>query len=313
MGTSLLKTWLGGLGCSLLLGGCSAEVAQPARAPAPAALRWEGSGLRVSLSSMAKSVCVSDQGCSSGPKGAVSIRPLEPKLREAISDALLSAGFQLVTVDAERDMLADVEWHGTDTIALRLQDAHGRLIDEASYQRSLARCRELPDLTWDSCWAANFDAMKAELLRPLRHSEKLRSFAMKARGVTDTTVDAPTGSLRSADSVSTTGSWTRLPERLDDAAITSQLAGHQDELERACFQPAFEARSDRASSSAKVSTKITIQPSGQVDAVTTSGDPPGYLHLASCVAAHIQSWRFPAAKKATTATVPFIFAAESPR
>lgn len=313
MGTSLLKTWMGGVGCWLLLCGCSAEVAQPAHAPAPAAARWEGSGLRVSLSSVAKSVCVSDLGCASGPKGAVSIRPLEPKLREAISDALVSAGFQLVTVDAERDMLADVEWHGTDTIALRLQDAHGRLIDEASYQRSLARCRELPDLTWDSCWAANFDAMKTELLRPLRHSEKLKNFAMKARGLTETDVGSPIGSLGTADSEATTGSGPRQPERLDDATITAQLASHQDELERACFQPAFDARSDRASSSAKVSTKITIQPSGQVDAVTTSGDPPGYLHLASCVAAHVQSWRFPAAKKATTALVPFIFAAESSR
>lgn len=312
MGTSLLKTWMGVFGFSLLLDGCAAEVAQPVQAPAAVA-RWEGSGLRVSLSSEAKSVCVSDQGCAGGPKGAISIRPLEPRLRDAISEALTSAGFQLVTVDAERDMLADVEWHGTDTIALRLQDANGRLIDEASYQRSLARCRELPDLTWDSCWAANFEAMKTELLKPLRHSEKLKSFALKARGLNGPDGGITPGPLSSVDSGATTGSSAQLPERLDDATLTVQLASHQAELERACFQPVFDARSDRASSSAKVSTKITIQPSGQVDAVTTSGDPPGYLHLAACVAAHIRGWRFPAAKNATTATVPFIFAAESSR
>lgn len=312
MGTSLLKTWLGGWGFWLLLSGCSAEVAQPVRAPMAAPSRWEGSGLRVSLSSVAKSVCVSDEGCAGGPKGAISIQPLQPQLRDAISDALTGAGFQLVTVDAERDMLADVEWHGTDTIALRLQDAHGRLIDEASYQRSLARCRELPELTWDTCWAANFEAMKTELLQPLRHSEKLKSFALKARGLSGIDSDAALDPRSAAGPATTTGS-AHLPERLDDATIMSQLASHQDELERACFQPAFDARSDRASSSAKVSTKITIQPSGQVDAVTTSGDPPGYLHLASCVAAQVQSWRFPAAKKATTASVPFIFAAESSR
>jgi hypothetical protein len=296
----------------LALSGCSADVAQPVRAPQVAPSRWEGSGLRVSLSSVAKSVCVSDEGCAGGPKGAISVQPLQPQLRDAISDALTGAGFQLVTVDAERDMLADVEWHGTDTIALRLQDAHGRLIDEASYRRSLARCRELPELTWDSCWAANFDAMKTELLKPLRQSEKLKSFALKARGLSEADSDTALDPRGVAAPVLTTGG-AHLPERLDDATIVSQLASHQDELERACFQPAFDARADRASSSAKVSTKITIQPSGRVDAVTTSGDPPGYLHLASCVASQVQSWRFPAAKKPTTASVPFIFAAESSR
>jgi hypothetical protein len=126
-----LKVWLGGAVASAgwLLGCSAAQTPTPAQAPASAVVRWEGSGLRVSLSEVAKSVCVSEQGCATGPKGAVSIKPLEPKLRQAISDALTTAGFELVTRDAERDMLADVEWHGTDTIALRLQDVHGRLID----------------------------------------------------------------------------------------------------------------------------------------------------------------------------------------
>lgn len=294
--------------CVAWLAGCSAAPApRPATAPAPVA-RWEGSGLRVSLSEVAKSVCVSEQGCAAGPKGAVSIKPLEPKLRDAISDALVKAGFELVTVDAERDMLANVEWHGTDTIALRLQDVHGRLIDEASYQRNLARCRELPELTWDSCWAANFEAMKAELLRPLRASSKLKTFALKQRGPTSDTTEA--GRVSGSSDNATTPTTSPLRDRLDDATIAAALNSHQDELQRTCFQPAYDARSDSASSSARVSTVITIAASGRVESVTTGGDPAGYLHLAACISNQVRSWRFPAARGSTTSNVPFIFAAE---
>ena len=70
--------------------GCGSAPSAPVKAPA-APVRWEGSGLRVSLSEVAKSVCVSEQGCATGPKGAVSIKPLEPKLKQAISDALVTA------------------------------------------------------------------------------------------------------------------------------------------------------------------------------------------------------------------------------
>ena len=310
MGSSGLRVWRY-VGLVLWLAGCSSAAAPPpAKAPAPAVARWEGAGLRVSLSSLAKSVCVSEQGCATGPLGAISIGPLEPKLRDAISDALVTAGFQLVTLDAERDLLADVEWHGTDTIALRLQDVHGHLVDEASYKRSLARCRELPDLTWDSCWAANFDAMKAELLRPLRESVKVKSFALKARALAQGALDTAAGSSSIGSAGPAQSAASTLPERLDDTLIATTLGTHQEELERACFQPAFDARSDSASSSPRVSTVITVQASGKVDSVTTGGDPPGYLHLAECVAAHVRSWHFPAAQKATTASVPFIFAAE---
>lgn len=312
MGRSGLKAWLGGVvACAGWLAGCSATpAATPAQAPANAVARWEGSGLRVSLSEVAKSVCVSEQGCATGPKGAISIKPLEPRLRQAISDALETAGFELVTRDAERDMLADVEWHGTDTIALRLQDVHGRLIDEASYRRNLSHCRELTDTSWDGCWAANFETMKAELLRPLRESPKLKSFALKARAGEQAALGASTGQSTPGAEASSHGAAASLPERLDDATLTATLASHQDELERACFQPAFDARSDSASSSARVSTVITIRPSGQVESVTTAGDPPGYLHLASCVAERVRSFRFPAARSQTSAKVPFIFATE---
>jgi hypothetical protein len=60
-----------------------------------------------------------------------------------------------------------------------------------------------------------------------------------------------------------------------------------------------------------VGTTLTIEPGGRVQAIATSGDPPGYLHLASCIAEHVKSWRFPAAERATTASIPFIFAADA--
>lgn len=272
---------------------------------------WEGTGLRVSISELAKSVCVTERGCLTGPQGAVSIKPLDPKLREAISDALATAGFELVTLDAERDLLVNVEWRGTDTIALRLQDVHGRLIDETSYRRDLSHCRELPDLTWDSCWAANFEAMKAQLASPLRQSPRFKTFALKLRGYAEE--PAGTTATRAASPADLTGGDERgkaLLDHLDDAVIAATLNAHQGELRQACFQPAYEARADHASGSARVSTVITIAASGRVESVATGEDPPGYLHLASCVAKQVRSWRFPAARRSTTSRVPFIFASE---
>lgn len=311
-----LSSW----GC-LGLGGCSAGAdGGPPRSPhvahAPASeATWEGAGLRVSLSELAKTVCVTEQSCPGSARGSVSIRPLEPKLREAITEALRSAGFELVNLEAERDLLADVEWRGTDTIALRLQDAHGRLIDQASYRRSLARCGKLSGSTWDGCWAANFDSMKVELSRPLRESPKLKSFARKVRGISglESAETGPASLAAETPPSAPASSRHALPEQLDEAALAATINGHRDELERACFTPAFEARADSASSSARVSTVITIQTSGQVADVSTTGDPPGYLHLASCIVAHVRSWRFPAAAKPTVTSVPFVFATESAR
>src|SRR5688500_2593143 len=92
--------------CSGQVAGCQATTEQAS-----------GLGLRVSLSDEAKSVCVVDEGCGGAPKGAIRIQRLQPNIREALSEALVAAGFELVERDAERDVLADVEWRGTDTIA----------------------------------------------------------------------------------------------------------------------------------------------------------------------------------------------------
>jgi hypothetical protein len=243
--------------------------------------------------------------------GVISVKPLEPPLRAAISDALLAAGFELVSGEAERDMLADVEWRGTDTIALKLEDTHGRLIDQASYQRSLSRCRELPDLTWNTCWAANFETMKSELVKPLRHSAAVISFARRRR-VPESSEGGVAVSSHSGSGVETPSApQSGLPEHLDGALLEQTVASHRDEVERWCFQPAFDAKAEDATNSARVGTTLTIDPHGRVRTIATSGDPPGYLHLASCIAEQVKTWRFPAAERETTASIPFIFAADA--
>lgn len=182
----VLTAWMCLASC-LGLPACSAERAASgcgsrgdahcAAAPAVVSL-----GLRITLPSTAKTICVSEAGCPEGPKGTLQIRPLQPPVRAALAQALIGAGLEVVADDAERDMVADVEWRGTDTIALRLHDRHGRLVEQASFRRSLDRCRDLPELTWDSCWAANFERMKSDLARPLQRSGPLLAFAQKRRG-----------------------------------------------------------------------------------------------------------------------------------
>src|SRR4026209_1037525 len=128
LGRLAVWTWL-------LCTGCAAGGAGVAAAPASDPSVAE-SGLRVSLSERATSICMFEEGCAGSPKGTVRIQLLEPQMRRAVSEALVAAGFRSVDVEAERDLVADVEWRGTDTIALRLQDTHGRLLDQASYRGS---------------------------------------------------------------------------------------------------------------------------------------------------------------------------------
>jgi hypothetical protein len=299
---------LGLLGCSGAqpVDVCDARVDGHCRAPAVAA---DGLGLRVALSESAKSVCVFEEGCAGVPKGTIRIQPLEPKIREAVSEALVAAGLRLVGVEAERDMEADVEWRGTDTIALRLQDGRGHLIEQASYSRNLERCRGLAVLTWDTCWAANFERMKAELSQPLRRSAALLAFARRASGVAsvagDPAAPAPEPAWRQPSALGPVQ-----PQRLESLQLQATVARYREQLERSCWQPAREAREPNASNSARVSTSITISPSGNVDNVTTAGDPPGYPHLARCIATQVRHWRFPPAKSPTTTSMPFVFASD---
>ena len=294
------------LGC----GGTPKPSAREPEARRASRVTWDAAGLRVALSREAKSVCVLEQGCPEGPKGAIRIRPLAEPIRDAVADALLALGFELVDdVEAERDIVADVEWRGTDTIAVRLQDAHGRFIEQASFRRSLARCRELPELSWDSCWAANFEPMKAALTQPLEQSAALLAFARKTKRVAtgDPEIAASSETPRRSAPVSNDGLSTA---GLDASQLERTVARYRRDIERDCWSPARDARDPSAPRAARVSTVVSISADGSVDEVTSAGDPPGYLHLAPCIVSQVRRWQFPAAQRPTRVNIPFVFAGD---
>jgi hypothetical protein len=97
---------------------------------------------------------------------------------------------------------------------------------------------------------------------------------------------------------------------LNDLQLQETVARYREELQRACWQPALEAREPTAPSSARVSTTVSIDALGAVQDVKTGGDPLGYARLASCIAEQVRTWRFPPAKGATTANIPFVFAGD---
>ena len=283
------------------LPGCAGTPVAPPRT----AERTETLGLRVSVSSQATSVCVFAEGCAGAPQGAIQLRPLEPSIREAVSQALVAAGFELVDAAADGDLLADVEWRGTDTLSLRLQDTHGRFVDQSSYRRSLERCRDLPKLTWDSCWAANFLPMKEALARPLRSSPAVRALVRKAEPGPSPAV---TALGHSASQRPAPGAVTR--SELSAGQIQETVAQHREELQRACWLPAVEARDPSAPSSARVATSLSIDASGKVLAVTTGGDPLGYPRLSGCITSQVQGWHFPSAAGPSRVNIPFVFASD---
>lgn len=273
------------------------------------------------VSEQARRICVNDAGCGGEPKGSTRLMQLEPGVRTAVTEALSGIGLEVVGADAERDMSADVEWRGTDTIALKLHDLRGRQVEEATYRRSLERCRELPDSSWESCWQANFEQMKLELARPLLGSAGLQALGQRARGSEplDTLDGAGASStpaqagkhapgLSAATTVS--GLSANLPERLEAPQVQATLARYRETMKRQCWQPAFEARPENASTSARVSLSVTIAPSGGVDKVTTLGEPPGYPRLAECVAAQLSQWHFPASRSTSTLSIPFVFTSD---
>jgi hypothetical protein len=98
--------------------------------------------------------------------------------------------------------------------------------------------------------------------------------------------------------------------QLDSAQIQNTVARYTGSVKRSCWQPALDSRDPSAPTSARVVVTITVGPSGNVQNVTTSGEPRGYPGLASCIAGRVRSWQFPATGSTTTANVPFVFAAQ---
>lgn len=265
-------------------------------------------GLRVVLSESASNVCMTEGGCLGEPRGSVRTTPLQPPIRRALSEALAELGLELVPSDAERDLVAGVEWRGTDTIALGLRDGNGRLIDQASYSRSLEPCRALPELTWDTCWAANFERMKRALSQPLSSSPAVLAFARKAKGLMSDERSAK--AVVAPEVTAEPPVQAVLSERLSDQQIQETVARYREQVQRSCWQPARDAREPNAPSSARVGTSITVAASGSVLDVKAGADPLGYPRLAECIAGQVRGWRFPAAKNATTASIPFVLTGE---
>ncbi len=98
--------------------------------------------------------------------------------------------------------------------------------------------------------------------------------------------------------------------QLDSGQIQATVSRYTGSVKRSCWQPALDSRDPTAPTSARVSVTITVGPSGNVQNVTTSGEPRGYPGLASCIAGRVRSWQFPATGGTTTANVPFVFAAQ---
>jgi predicted Zn finger-like uncharacterized protein len=98
--------------------------------------------------------------------------------------------------------------------------------------------------------------------------------------------------------------------QLDGAAISRVVSNFTSSVRRGCWDQALSARGPDAPSSARVGVTITIAPSGNVDNVTTTGDPKGYPNLAHCIESKVRGWHFPRSSASTTAQVPFVFAAQ---
>lgn len=285
----------------------------PAPAPVsacPAPCRREPSpvaGLRVTVSERATTVCVSEGGCLGEPLGSIRTGPLQPSIRRVVSEALAGAGLTLVSSEDQRALVAGVEWRGTDTLVLMVRDANGRPLEQATYRRSLEPCRALPELTWETCWAANFEQMKRALAFSLEKSTALTALALKAKAP-GRTQESPVASAE-AKVVAAEASPV-MNERLSDQQLQETVGRYREPVQRTCWQPSFDAREPTAPSSARVATSITVSASGAVLDVTTGGAPPGYPRLADCIAAQVRGWRFPAAQNPSTVSIPFVFAGE---
>jgi hypothetical protein len=98
--------------------------------------------------------------------------------------------------------------------------------------------------------------------------------------------------------------------QLDGASISRVVSNFTPSVRRGCWDPALISRGPDAPSTARVAVSITIAPSGNVENVTTSGDPKGYPNLAHCIESKVRGWKFPRSSGSTTANVPFVFAAQ---
>jgi hypothetical protein len=97
---------------------------------------------------------------------------------------------------------------------------------------------------------------------------------------------------------------------LDGATVQRTVGRYTSSVRRSCWQPALDTRAKDAPTSARVNVTITVGAGGNVQNVSTSGEPRGYRGLANCIASRVRGWQFPASSGTTTVNVPFVFAAQ---
>lgn len=76
---------------------------------------------------------------------------------------------------------------------------------------------------------------------------------------------------------------------------------------RECWDIALPRRARGAPNEVRIDATIVVSSAGNVDRVTTTGDPPGYPNLAACVESKIRKWQFPRRSVSSTVDVPFMF------
>lgn len=125
---------------------------------------------------------------------------------------------------------------------------------------------------------------------------------VSALGTLEGSVDGP--AVRATETPSTKGA------ALGARAIQATVKRFQPGIKRSCWQPQLNRRGTDAVGTARVSTTVTVAPTGWVVSVSPEGDPTGYPGLATCIAGRVKTWKFPRAATETTVVIPFVFAAQ---
>jgi predicted Zn finger-like uncharacterized protein len=98
--------------------------------------------------------------------------------------------------------------------------------------------------------------------------------------------------------------------QLSEGEINGVVQRNMASVRRRCWQPALDARSASAPKSARVSTTITIGPSGSVSSASASGSETHFPGLSACIGGAIRGWKFPPSDGSTTVNIPFSFNAQ---
>ncbi|MEO8183134.1 MAG: protein kinase [Deltaproteobacteria bacterium] len=101
-----------------------------------------------------------------------------------------------------------------------------------------------------------------------------------------------------------------LGDGLDEAAVQRTLRSYGPSVRDICWERALSNRSPADPTSVRVSATITVNPSGRVQSVETSGAPAAYPDLSRCIEGKVGAWTFPRARAETVVNVPFVFVVE---